>query len=132
MFAPLLAMVVLTFAVMIHVFVCRVRSVRTGAVRMSYFRVMKGEAPEQIEATARHFANLFEMPILFYVVAVLILALGSETPLLVALAWGFVAARVVHSVIHLTYNNVRHRLAAFAVANLFLLLMWILVAVKML
>jgi len=132
MLIPLLAMVALTYGVLVHTFVGRMRAVRAGAVRLSYFRVMQGEAPDAVLAGTRHFANLFEMPVLFYAVAVLVLALDIETPALIALAWTFVALRVIHTFIHLTYNNVRHRLAAFAAGNICVLAMWILVAVRLL
>ncbi len=42
-----------------------------------------------------------------------------------ALAWAYVARRALHSLIHLTYNNVFHRLAAFAAGNVVLLVIWI-------
>ena len=42
-----------------------------------------------------------------------------------ALAWAYVACRALHSLIHLTYNNVLHRLAAFAASNVVLLVIWI-------
>jgi hypothetical protein len=44
---------------------------------------------------------------------------------LVQLAWGFVVLRIVHSLIHCSYNNVNHRFAAYALSCLFLLFMWI-------
>jgi hypothetical protein len=39
-------------------------------------------------------------------------------------AWLYVALRVAHSLIHLTYNNVMHRLIAFAVSNPVLAGLW--------
>jgi hypothetical protein len=43
-----------------------------------------------------------------------------------------VGLRAAHSVVHLTYNNVLHRLAVFAAGNVVLLVIWIrfLVALK--
>jgi hypothetical protein len=37
-----------------------------------------------------------------------------------------VAARFVHSAIHLTYNNIMHRLAAFTASNFVLIVLWVL------
>jgi hypothetical protein len=42
-----------------------------------------------------------------------------------ALAWAYVACRALRSLIHLTYNNVFHRLAAFAASYVMLLAIWI-------
>lgn len=123
----LLAMVTLTFGVLTVTFLTRVHSVRTGAVKSSYFRLFQGVAPDYIEKTTRHFANIFQMPVLFYAVTVLCIAIDLVTPALVVLAWLYVVARAGHVLIHLTYNNVRHRLLIFAAGNLCLLFMWIIV-----
>jgi hypothetical protein len=32
--------------------------------------------------------------------------------------------RILHSAIHLTYNRVRHRLVAFALSNIVLVMFW--------
>jgi hypothetical protein len=42
----------------------------------------------------------------------------------VAAAWGFVALRVVHSLIHVTYNRVLHRFVAWVLGAAWLFAMW--------
>jgi hypothetical protein len=37
--------------------------------------------------------------------------------LVVHIAWAFLVLRALHSAIHLTYNDVKHRLVAFALGN---------------
>lgn len=59
-----------------------------------------------------------------YVACVSLYAMGAVDKAL-ALAWAYVASRGVHSLIHLTYNNVFHRLAAFAAGCGVLLVIWI-------
>ena len=46
----------------------------------------------------------------------------------VALAWAYVALRIVHSAIHLSYNRVVHRLAVFALSNAVLGMLWFVAA----
>ena len=46
------------------------------------------------------------------------------------MAWTYVGLRAVHSVIHVTYNNVMHRLSAFALSNIVLGLFWVLFFVR--
>jgi hypothetical protein len=41
-------------------------------------------------------------------------------------AWVYVALRVIHSLIHITYNNVLHRLSAYALSNFVLMAFWVL------
>ena len=131
MIYPMFAMVLLTFGVLLFAFAQRVRAVRSKAVKISYFRTMQGgEVPAHLVASTRHFANLFEMPVLFYAVCLLAMVLRTESPLLPVLAWLYVALRVVHTVIHLGYNNVMHRMLAFFLSCTVLLVMWLVVVVN--
>jgi hypothetical protein len=40
------------------------------------------------------------------------------------LAWLYVGLRGAHSAIHVTYNRVRHRLIAYALSNIVLVMFW--------
>jgi hypothetical protein len=61
--------------------------------------------------------NLLEIPVLFYVVSIVAFAAHLADPPAVVLAWTYVGLRVLHSLVHLTYNNVIHRLVVFAASN---------------
>ncbi len=124
MILPLFAMACLTFGVAFVLLAKRIKATRCGDVSMKYHRASQGEAPEYVVIPARNLANLFEMPILFYVVGILTLVLGIQSPKMVILAWIYVVLRVIHSVIHLTYNNVIHRLVAYAASTICLMAMW--------
>jgi hypothetical protein len=50
--------------------------------------------------------------------------------LTLGIAWAFVAIRAAHSLVHLTYNKVFHRLALFAISNVVLLALWVVFAVR--
>lgn len=126
MIYPMFAMVILTFVVMLITVRVRVQSVRRGEVSLSYFSLMQGDKiPSMVTKTSRHFSNLFEMPLLFYVAGTLYIALDLSIPLAISFAWAFVVTRCLHSGIHLSYNNVMHRLFVFALSNLCVLALWI-------
>ena len=129
---PMLALVLLTFGVLIMLFRSRVRMVREGLAPVSYFRTFQGsvEEPEYSVKPARHFANLFEAPTLFYVGCVTAMITGSTGTLVVVLAWAYVAMRYLHAWIHLGGNRVRYRLRAYFASWVMLLAMWIVVAVR--
>lgn len=74
---------------------------------------------------ADNFRNLFEMPVLFYVLCVALFATQQVTPLLLAGSWAFVALRCVHSFIHIGYNNVMHRFGVFAISAMLLVALWV-------
>lgn len=124
MIYPMFAMVLLTFAIMILTGITRINAVRTGKVRIGYFKTLSGEAPEHLLKLSRHFSNLFEVPVLFYTAGVLSIALNIEHTLLPVFAWLFVLARCIHALIHITYNNVIHRLLAFASGSMCVLIIW--------
>jgi hypothetical protein len=127
---PMLAMVFLTFVVLIVLFRSRIRMVREGHAPVSYFRTFQGavEEPDYAAKPARHFTNLFEAPTLFYVGCLAAMVVGVSGWPVLALAWGYVAARVVHAWVHLGGNRVRHRLRAYFVSWLLLLAIWVYVA----
>jgi hypothetical protein len=111
----------------------RLWAVRAGRVPSQAFS--RGESPEvptQIALVNRNLMNLLEMPVLFYVVSIALYVTRHVEPGLVALAWIYVALRLVHSLIHLTYNRVLHRFFAFASSNFVLLAMWICFAYRVL
>jgi hypothetical protein len=128
---PMLAMVLLTFCVLIMLFRSRVRMVREGLAPVSYFRTFQGsvEEPEFTVKPARHFTNLFEAPTLFYVACLAAMVTGVTGTLVVVLAWGYVALRYLHAWIHLGGNRVRHRMRAYFASWVCLLALWISVAV---
>jgi len=111
---PILAMFGLTALVWLRMYWLRVPAALRGEMKPAYMRVGSGPPPpERVVAAGRHFSNLFEVPILFYVLCLLLLVLERVDGIYVALAWSFAIARALHSAIHLTYNNPIHRFAAY-------------------
>lgn len=126
MIYAMFAMVVLTFGIGCLAFYARVQSVRTRQVSPKYYRLMQGgELPEFVVKTTRSLNNQFEIPVLFYVVATLYVAVGASNSVALMLAWAFVVLRVVHAAIHLSYNHLMHRMSVFWVSNFVLLALWI-------
>ena len=126
MLYPMFFMVMLTFVTLLFTLRIRLASVRRGEVSLSYYSMFQGEEiPDLVIKTSRNVANLFEVPVLFYTAGVLYVTLEISDSVLVTLAWLFVIARVIHTGIHLSYNNVMHRLIVFGLGNLSVLGMWI-------
>lgn len=121
---PVFALVLLTFVVVTRLLYVRIRAVTSGAVKMSYYKDLTGDAPPSLVANQKNFANLFEMPVLFYLVAVLLIVTQRADAIYVGLAWAYVACRCAHTLVHLTFNAIPARLAAYALSNLALLAMW--------
>lgn len=126
---PMFAMVLLTAGVLAVLFRSRVRAVRAGELSASFFRTFQGgQEPDYAVKPARHFTNLFEAPTLFYAACLAAMVTGVADPVLNALAWCYVAARLAHAYIHLGANRVRYRIRAYFASWLVLVAMWIYLA----
>ena len=124
MLYPMFAMVIVTFVVAIYLFRLRVKAVKAGEVKISQFRLNNSEVPDAMAQAARNYTNLFEVPMLFYTAGAIAIALGIQVPAMIITAWIFVLARAVHSWIHLTSNNVIHRMRAYMLGNICVLIIW--------
>jgi len=126
MFYPMAALVLLTAIIAGVMLNRRIGAARQGQVRLSAFRVNRFDesTPLSMLQAGRNYANLLELPVLFYAVCISTMALALTDSVLVALAWLYVALRVVHSIIHVGANDVRMRLVAFALSALVLMIMW--------
>lgn len=126
------AMVLLTAIAVFRLGYLRFRAVSRHEVDFRYYRTYQGGAePERLAAASRHVVNLFETPVLFYVAAVLAYVTGQSGGLIVGLAWAYVAARALHSWIHLTTNVVVWRFRVFILSWLILLAMWVTLGVAL-
>lgn len=127
--APVLALVLLTFAVLAVLGSLRVRGVRGREFPPHYFELMQAQGgarlPAAAEAASRNFVNLLELPVLFYSLVPLLAFTGRWDDTSVALLWAFVALRFTHSAIHLTVNHVPLRFLVYLASTLVLLAEWL-------
>lgn len=122
---PLFAMVLLTFIVQVRMYVLRIGEMRRLRIHPQAVATSVQAAGRFVDTRAAdNFRNLFELPVLFYAALGLAFALGAADPATLALAWLFVALRVLHSVIQCSYNKVMHRFQAYLAGSLVLLLLW--------
>ena len=125
---PVFAMMALTIFCMVRLGMLRWTAVNKGEVDPRYFSLFRGyEEPEKLAAYARHISNLFETPVLFYVIIVMAFFTGQSGDLLLGLAWAFVALRFIHSYVHLTSNVVLTRFRIFVLSMLVLSSLWVVV-----
>ena len=122
---PVVALVVLTAIVGLLMVVYRNVAVIRGTATGRYFRTFTADQPaEWVERPARTYMNLLELPVLFYVVCLLMLATGSFDSVQVSLAWGFVMTRYVHAFIYIGFNHLPLRFTAFLTGVITLAVIW--------
>ena len=113
--------------VLVQIPIARFRSAFRHEVTADDFKF--GESPtvpSYVSIPNRNYMNLLELPVLFYIVCLLFYVTNSVSLAAVQIAWAYVVLRILHSVIHLSYNNVIHRVIIFAVSNFVLVALWVL------
>ena len=124
-FLPMCALAAWTFAVLLLVPIARFRAAAQGKVNAGDFRFGESaRVPGAVSLPNRNFMNLLEAPLLFYVVCIALYVTLSVDPVALGLAWLYFALRVAHSLVHLTYNNVFHRLGAYSASIAVLVTLW--------
>ena len=79
--------------------------------------------PPQVRWKADNYNHLMEQPTIFYATALALAVAGLGAGLNLWLAWGYVALRVVHSLVQATTNVIMVRFSIFMVASLVLLVL---------
>jgi hypothetical protein len=133
MYWPAVAMVALTLVVWLRMYFRRIAQMQRERIHpQSVATSAQATARLTDSAAADNFRNLFELPVLFYVAVVVAAQTGQVTVVTLALAWIFVALRIVHSAIHCTYNVVIHRFYVYVCGGVVLWLLWGVLAVGLL
>jgi hypothetical protein len=126
-------MVLLTLSVVYGQFFINLKALKQKDVRLSFFKLFKGdgESPHYLEAARMHYRNMFEIPVLFYVLVFFIYFSNNVTSVDVILAWLFVGGRITHSLVRtFHYDDVPFRFKCFAFSVIILTIHWILVMIK--
>ncbi len=127
-FGPVLAMMLLTGAVWLYMHLRRVAFLARlplGSANLAVPGALARMTPPNVSNPADNLKNLFEIPILFYALALYLFVTNQVDTLYLLLAWIFVLMRWAHSAIHCTINNVAMRfyLEAFSTLTLWLMLL---------
>ena len=130
-FYPVAVLVLWTLLVLLHLGLSRMQALRRGEVVPSYFRAYRGEVPERLVVLERHYRNLLELPVLFYLAAVVAYVAGLVDGWLLGFAWAFVVLRLLHSISHLGGNRIRTRFRLFLAGFAVLAVFWLGILVRL-
>ena len=123
MLAPVIALVIWSHVIWTWMYATRIPAIVKMRMRLDPM-APRGEQmaslPAQVRWKADNYNHLFEQPTLFYAVAISLAVLGDQSTSSLALAWGYVALRVVHSLVQATWNRIQVRFAIFALSSLVL------------
>jgi len=122
---PVIWVVILTIGPGVYLAAMRRASVMDRSVPLTFYRVYRnGEEPAKLAAATRHYTNLFETPVLFYLGCLCAGLLGPATWVVLVPAFAFAALRTCQSFVHLTSNNVLRRAYSFWASAIFLIWLW--------
>ena len=130
--APVFVLIGLAFALLLWMASARGRAITGRETSLKDIALGQPNWPERATQIGNCFSNQFEVPVLFYVLVAFLMIMRHADVIFVALAWLFVAARIVHAAIHVTSNVVTRRGQAYAVSVLILFVMWVIFAVEIL
>ena len=74
-------------------------------------------SPPAVNNPSENFKNLFEIPVLFYALALYLFATSQVDGAYLTAAWIFVAFRALHSLVHCTVNIVNLRFFMYLAAT---------------
>ena len=122
---PVFLQVLLTLAVGGAMAVARIRAISVFQRENPGASLRKLAWPDDAAKRAANYANLFELPVLFYAVVAFALITRGADLVMTVLAWLFVSTRVVHSAIQIGPNIIRWRSPIFGLGFLLVGLMWL-------
>ena len=125
-FGPFLATIGLTFVVWVVMYVRRIRFLNASDVSPADLAVpgrLAEISPAEVSNPSDNLKNLFEIPVLFYALALYLFATGQVDAVHVVSGWVFVAFRALHSAVHCTVNVVMLRFYLYLVSTLAVWLM---------
>lgn len=133
MIPPILALVAWTFVLWVWMYATRIPAMRDANVDVAELSRTGGklELPPEVARVADNYNHLHEQPTLFYALALAAQLGGAADGVNVGLAWAYVAARVVHSLVQATKNVIPIRFALFALGSLILLALLVRTALRL-
>ena len=120
---PVAALVLWSFVMWAWLYATRIPAMQKAKVAMDPTMTIDDVnkvIPPQVRWKADNYNHLMEQPTLFYATALALAVLGDASSANLALAWGYVGLRVVHTLVQTTFNHIQTRFALFLLSSLLL------------
>ena len=119
-FGPLFATMTLTFVVWVYMYVRRISFIRASGLtpgQLSAPGTLAQASPAAVSNPSDNLKNLFEIPVIFYALALYLFATATVDATYLGAAWVFAVFRVLHSAVHCTFNLVLLRFYLYLVST---------------
>ena len=104
------------------------KKIKNKDINLGQFRIYEGDFPDKLWSARQQYQNMFEIPILFYLLCSLNIIFNNYSQFDIILSWGFVFSRIIHFFIRLKNQkdiNIIPRTIVFVLGLLFLSIGWI-------
>ncbi|MGK0267389.1 MAG: hypothetical protein ACI82N_001642 [Maricaulis sp.] len=122
---PVLAMIVWTLVMWLWMYATRIPAMQKAGINPARMKA-KSEMdvlPVEVRRIADNYNHLHEQPTIFYALVLYCHLVGLADPLMIGLAWGYVALRVLHSLIQALWNFIPVRFLVFISSTILLIVM---------
>jgi hypothetical protein len=127
---PVFVLIGLTFALLLWMALARRDALVGGETKIRDIVLGQPNWPVRATQVGNCFKNQFELPVLFYILIAIALPLRHADFIIVVLSWVFVIARLVHTGVFVTSNDLNRRSLAWFAGVLVLLAMWLYFALR--
>jgi hypothetical protein len=119
-FGPFFVMILLTLAVWAYMYVRRLHFIASNHINpqdLAAPNQLSRLVPPAVAAPSDNLKNLFEVPVVFYALALYLFVTAQVDTAHVTAAWAFVLFRILHSAVHSTFNRVSLRFGLYMVST---------------
>tara|TARA_B100002052_G_scaffold270142_1_gene270105 strand:- start:189 stop:602 length:414 start_codon:yes stop_codon:yes gene_type:complete len=102
--------------------------IKNEDINLGQFRIYEGDFPDKLWSARQQYQNMFEIPVLYYLLCSLNIIFNNYSQFDIILSWCFVFSRVIHFFIRLKNQkdiNIITRTIVFVLGLLFLSIGWI-------
>lgn len=118
-FTPFFCMLLLTFVVWVYLYYKRIPFLLNHGIDLQDLTKSKMAeiSPAAVINPSDNFKNLFEIPVLFYVLILYLFFTSSVDTIYLAAVWVFVLFRVLHSLMQCTKNIIKVRFTLYVIST---------------
>lgn len=124
-FGPVIALMLLTWFVWAYMYAKRIPFIRSSGLEPNEITPseLARRSPPAVSNPSDNLKNLFEVPVLFYALALYIYVTEQVDALYLIGSWAYVLLRILHTAIHCTVNIVMLRFIVYAMSSIVLFLL---------
>ena len=136
--APVVALVAWSLVIMLWMIAVRLPAMKKAGITLSSAppgargSQLEGVIDDRVQWKSHNYNHLMEQPTLFYAIAITLALMDMGGGLNLWLAWGYVAFRVLHSIVQATVNRLVYRTPLFVLASLCLVALTVHAAARVL